>query len=79
MENILPFDSWDKTAFGVNGQQRIIDTINRGQIQVVYLEFLEGHTPLAAEQLEHFIRDNMVEDKTWEGSGHIYRTETDEP
>jgi 4-amino-4-deoxy-L-arabinose transferase-like glycosyltransferase len=79
MENILPFDSWTKATFGLNGQQRIIDTINRGQIQVVYLEFLEGHTPLAAEQLEHFIRDNMVEDKTWEGSGHIYRTGTDEP
>ena len=73
MENILPFDSWTKATFGLNGQQRIIDTINRGQIQMVYLDFLEALTPLAPVQLEHFIRDNMAEDKTWEGSGHIFR------
>jgi 4-amino-4-deoxy-L-arabinose transferase-like glycosyltransferase len=74
MRNILPFDYWANSSFGLNGQQHVIDTIKRGQIQMVYLDFLEAYTPLAAVQLEHFIRDNMAEDKTWEGSGHIFRT-----
>ena len=74
LKNPTPFDWYSVSAYGVSGEQKVIDVIKSGQIKFVYITPL-GEYPLAPRKLEQYVLNDgtLVVDLSEKGFGYIYK------
>ncbi|WP_419875850.1 hypothetical protein [Candidatus Pristimantibacillus sp. PTI5] len=71
--NVTPFDLSYATAFGLHGEEQVMDAITKGKIDVVFVDHRMSYMPiLQPDPLLQFVKENMLQAET-ENNLTIYR------